>query len=227
MLDEAVRLADPDRKAFRRIGLANVGIQQGKYQEAIDALHEILKELRIAESPYGISQCLYSLCDALLYLGEYDQVKVYAEEGVSIGKAQSDNYMYARCIRSLGYVCLHQRSFSDAEALFNQALSIFDEIETPFEIANTKFALAKVMFERGDKVKVKIALNALLLEYRTIGYRIMVVDVLVILSKCCGQDSDGKDQASAHLREAVLIYEHLENEAEAKACRSMLGILQI
>jgi tetratricopeptide (TPR) repeat protein len=205
MSDEAIKLSDLDRirKAYCRMNLTFVDTQLGKYQEAVDALREILEEFRIADDLYDIGQCLSRLCYALLYLGEYDQVKVYAEEGRSIGKTQSDNDMYASCIRHLGYVCLHQRSFPDAESLFNQALSIFDDIGDPIGIADTKFALARVMLERGDKDNAGIALNELLLEYRTMEYQIRVAKVLIMLSKCYQQDSDGKGQASAHLREAV------------------------
>jgi hypothetical protein len=125
----------------------------------------------------------------------------------------------------LGYVCLHQKAFSDAEVLINQALLIFGELEDIPETADTKFALNKVILERGDKDKAQNALNALLLEYRIMGYQRGVTNTLVMLSKCYQHDSDRKDLASARLREAMLIYEHLENDFEAKACRSLLGTL--
>jgi tetratricopeptide (TPR) repeat protein len=144
MLDEAIKLSGLDQiqKAYCRMSLATVDTQLGKYQEAVKALHEILEEFRSAEDPYDIGQCLYRLCDALIYLGDYDQV-IYAEEGRSIGKTQSDNEMYSRSLRYLGYVCLHQKSFSDLQALFNQVLSVFNDIKNPFGIVDTKFALAK------------------------------------------------------------------------------------
>jgi tetratricopeptide (TPR) repeat protein len=225
MLNEAIKIASPDDislHAICRMSLATVDMQQGKYREAVYALREILKECRITEDQHDFGQCIYRLCIALLYLGEHDQVKVYAEEGRLVGKAQSDHEVYGNCTRCLGYVRLHERAFGDAEAMFNQALSAFEESEDLRAIVDTKFAITKIMLEMGDKGKAESSLSELLSEYREIGYQKGTAEALVVLSKCYRQLPDHGDRASPCLREAAHIYGQLNNEVEVQACRSIL-----
>jgi len=137
------------------MSLATLDIQQGKYQDAVDALHEILQECRVLKDHYDFGLCIYRLCISLLYLGDYEQLKIYSEEGRSTVNVQRNYEVIATCTLCLGHVHLHKRAFSDAEVLFRQALSILEEAGDSCAIIDAKFSMAQLLFEKGDKGRPK------------------------------------------------------------------------
>jgi tetratricopeptide (TPR) repeat protein len=225
-LQRARGLADPrdfSLHAICRMTLASIDIEQGEYQKAASALQDILTECRATDDSHDIGHCLYRLAEAVLRLEKYDEVKVYALEGREIGKTE----IRANCIRSLGYVALHDKAYDASEKLFSESLAAAEGYGDRLSVADTKLGLARLLFQKEENAEAESLLGDLLTEYEAMGCPRGKGQVYILLAKILQEDPTRIDHAMDQLKQAKAIFTHLENSSEIEKCQTLMSNLKL
>ncbi len=123
---------------------------QDNYYEAIDYL---MQSLMIAENinNLDILSDLYDDIGLLLYiLDNSEDAMNYFDRALVINEEKLDKRNYATTLRNIGFTLIEQKVLSKAEATFEKAFHIYQDIGDDWGMATVKFGLGNVQFQLGN-----------------------------------------------------------------------------
>ena len=153
------------------ISIGNLGILYETKGEYFKAESYYLKEKDIYKSLYGIdihyAEILYRLYNLYFVINDYTKSKMILLENVEILKSLFgvSHLNYATSLRDLGYICLLQGDYHEAETYYLQALEIYEFTLGPshpdynnilIQYHNTLIQLGNIFLAKKDFPKAKL-----------------------------------------------------------------------
>ena len=156
--------------------LGHIGLvlaDQGRYREAINHFRTALSalEARLGPSHPEVANTLANLCHAQVRKGDFPGAKAACERALAISEHAygTDHPQVADALTGLGEARVGSHQAASAIPLLQRAARIFDRDGDPDERARARFALARALWDGGDRQRAgQLALEARDL-YRSTG----------------------------------------------------------
>jgi class 3 adenylate cyclase/tetratricopeptide (TPR) repeat protein len=153
-LARALPLAERSRDAHQICATLNnyveVAIQEGNPDEALTMLERSQARAITTRNVSDIVQTHWLLALTKLALGDPKAAEEAARRALRTAEEAGLKGYEGRASRALGSICVAQNRLSEAEVLFQLALSVFQMLKDRYETARTDLELARLFQQRMD-----------------------------------------------------------------------------
>jgi non-specific serine/threonine protein kinase len=150
----------------------------GKYAEARANLKAGLEVSRAARHGGAESNCLFTLADLAIDLGDNDEARVWAEASLARATEIGQARQIAAARGFLGVVSMRQGDFHGAAAWFEASLATWRELGEVMWIAEALGRFAQLAIEQADVSTARTRLKESLLLAQELGDRLRIATVL-------------------------------------------------
>ncbi len=215
LLENRYGLAD----SLNKLGLIQIKLKD--YLAASEAFQESLQLLRDLNQAYGISITLHNLGLVADDLKEYENAIQYYEDSLVIKQQIGDQYNMAATLNNLGLIYRERGDLDKAREVLEQSLAIKQRIGDKFGIAATLGNLGKVAFSQKQYDDARDYYHQTLERFVAIENRWAVGVSHFLLGLTYHYQWNG-ETADTHLREAITIFEDLDDKDELLRCKAVL-----
>ncbi|MFM9963039.1 MAG: protein kinase domain-containing protein [Planctomycetaceae bacterium] len=158
------RISDEQAFAFWTalgIGCKGVGFkQQGRFEEAIEALQVCLVRLSATGSNIVFPKYRGHLADALWQVGRRDEARQMLNAAIA-DQASGERYMEAELLRWRGEFALDQDQLDEAETAFHESLAVAARQQSKMYELRTTLSLCRLWKRRGQDAEARQRLTTL------------------------------------------------------------------
>lgn len=102
-------------------------------------------------------------------LGRIEEAQLLLEELREIATAINTPPIKAALLSSEGYLCLAKNNYEVSKQLFEDAIDIYESVQTPFELARTRMALAGALIQLNQRAQAESELNSSIATFNDLG----------------------------------------------------------
>jgi tetratricopeptide (TPR) repeat protein len=218
-LDESVRISrdisDPigERNALRSLGL--LYWHEGKNEEALERIEEVLNIDRQQEDTEAIVGDLANLCAVLRSLEDYEGARTCLEEGLQLCEVIQNPTKQSYILNNLGNVYRYLGKDDEAILSFQRALKITEQNRNPILQCYSLTSLAHMYFRQG-RIQESLQLYEQAID---VSRKAKNAEGLSLSLRMLGEvllGMDRQSEALLHFQEAASIFAQLkDDESEA------------
>lgn len=194
----ATRLNNATWLSFAEYGLGQSYFLAGRYRDAVRCFVRAIERLTSApeDVPPGTTGssvlvlCYMMRAMACAWLGEFDEAERSAKKAMDLAQTSERPYDFIAANYGQGVVRMMQGHLEEAEAVFNEALSVSRESEVRIFVPLALSALGNLYVQQGEPEQARDLLLQAKQEAESLGHETSKVAVPAYLASAYGQLGD-------------------------------------
>ena len=218
--NEAVRAADPVRRAFARQAYARVLARQGRAADAYAILEEVVTAYEGAGAEEELPRAYASL-GSVAYMLDRPDAPAWFEKAIEAARRVADPRIEAHGMVSAAAHWIDAKDFRKADAYLRRARSIFADLGETSGVGAAALNGANLLAAQGRWGDAERAFDEALALAREAGDRYQEASVLLNRGQM-EKRRDRRDEAILRLGQAKRLFTELGSEAKAARCEEEL-----
>jgi tetratricopeptide (TPR) repeat protein len=141
-----------DKEGTARVltNLSSVCLDLGEYEKGLAYSQEALAICREIDLRFGQGMNLINLSIFKFHLGHHEQAEIFSQAALELARKMKSMPLEGLALKDLAYILAQRQQWAVAEATYQQALTIWQELSQPLYVLEMQAGLAKVALGRND-----------------------------------------------------------------------------